>query len=279
MFWGKWPSRLSVWVLTVLGAFATALPRIFPPLEKNAPDRWSISLEASGWVIGAGALAVVAGAVLKEVDTHVVKKGAAGVLERAANAVADLNKQLPRMMDAATTSVDRRGRVIEAAQNCALHLLRESGKNIRVTFYQLDYAETEQPKDTKPGDRPMEQARLLLVGQPLGRGDDPAREEFKYDEYGRATLEKILAKQEIWCGNAKRAARKANWPEPRYRVYISVPVIVDGKVEGMLSCDSLVRSELKRSIAALVKIPASFAGVELRTLESVSAPRRPGVSE
>ncbi|MCM3778810.1 hypothetical protein [Microbacterium hydrocarbonoxydans] len=218
----------------------------------------------------------MAGAALKEIDARVVKKGAAGVLERAAMAVADLHKQLPRMMDS-ETSADRRGRVIEAAQNCAIHLLRESGKNIRVTFYQLDYAETEQLPRSTPGDRPIEQARLILVGEPLGRGDDPARDEFRYDDRGRETLTKILAKEEIWCGNARKQARKMKWPRPRYRVYISVPIVVEGKVEGMLSCDSLVRSELKRSIAALVKIPANFAGMELRTLESASAPVKPGV--
>lgn len=277
MFWGKRLSKALTWTLTVLGAFATTTPRIFPPLPAGR-EGFQISLEAAPLVVGAGAIAVVVGAGLKEIDAHISKKRSSSNLENAARIIAGLHRSLPRMVGS-EHSVHRRDAVVTAAQQCAMDLLRESGAQgkLSATFYQLDYEESKQPGGSTPGERRNEEALLVRVGDTNGRGIELARREFKYDAHGKDTIDKILANKTILCDNAAKEAKRNNWPEPSYGSYLSVPVLVEGKVEGMLSCDSSLKHDLRNSMKQMMAIPASFAGTELRASASTTTPTKPTV--
>lgn len=275
MFWGKWPSIVLTWALTVIGAFATTTPRIFPPLAAGDPGI-QVTAQAAPIVVGAGAFAVVIGASLKELDGYFVKKRSLGSLESAARAIAGLHLRLPKMIDG-EHSMHRRDAVVTAAQQCAIELLRDSGATgkLSATFYQLEYEEREQPEGSLPGERRNEDAVLVRVGETNGRGVEIARSVFRYDKYGKDTIDTILANKPVVCDDAVKQAKQNNWSEPSYGSYLSVPVLVEGRVEGMLSCDSAGKRDLRRSMKHLMSIPASFAGAELRASASATVPTKP----
>jgi hypothetical protein len=265
------------WALTVIGAFAATLPRIFPPLPATV-EGFQISLQAAPFVVGAGAVAVVLGAALKEIDGHIVKKRALSGLQSAALSIAGLHLNLP-MMVGSKHSIHRRDAVVIAAQQCATELLRLSGATgkLSVTFYQLDYEESKQPEGSTPGQRQNAEALLVRVGGTNGRGVELARRDFKYDKWGKDTIDKILANKPNVCHDAVKQAKRNGWPVPSYGSYLSVPVLVEGEVEGMLSCDSTEKRDLPLSMQHMMSIPASFAGAELRASASAATPTKPRV--
>jgi hypothetical protein len=278
LFWGKWPLKVLTWTLTVLGAFTTATPRIFPPLPATV-EGLQISVQAAPIVVGVGAFAVVLGAVFKEIDGHIAKKRSLSALQSAARIIAGLHRSLPRMVGS-EYSIDRRDAVVIAAQQCAMDLLRESGATgkLSVTFYQLEYEESEQPEGSTPGQRQNAEAVLVRVGDTNGRGVELARRDFKYDARGKDTIDNILAKKPHVCDDAVKQAKRNKWPEPSYGSYLSVPVLVEGEVEGMLSCDSTEKRDLRGSMKQMMSIPASFAGAELRASASATTPTKPPVT-
>lgn len=87
----------------------------------------------------------------------------------------------------------------------------------------------------------------------------------------------MLAKRAVVCADAVKEAKRNGWPEPSYGSYLSVPVLVDGEVEGMLSCDSTSKRDFHRSMKHLMAIPASFTGAELRASASATTPSKPSV--
>lgn len=268
---------MLAWALTVVGAFTTATPRIFPPLP-SGDEGFEISAQAAPLVVGAGAVAVVLGAAFKEIDGHIAKRRSLSVLQSAARTISGLHRSLPKMVGS-EHSIHRRDAVVTAAQQCAMDLLRESGARgkLSATFYQLEYEESKQPEGTTPGHRQNAEAVLVRVGDTNGRGVELARRDFKYDARGKDTIDSILANKPSVCDDAVKQAKRHGWPVPSYGSYLSVPVLVEGKVEGMLSCDSTEKRDLRRSMNQLMSIPASFAGAELRASASAITPIKPPV--
>ncbi|KLU08092.1 hypothetical protein ABL57_19880 [Kocuria sp. SM24M-10] len=236
-----------------------------------------------GWADGAiapvyvavGAGCILLGTGLKEIDQWFVKRGAATESNRTANILGDLNNKLARTINQTSSSQERLETIVSAVQHCTLSLLKPAHHSLRVCIYQLDYDEEQMPANTKPGDRPIEQARLLLVGEPLGRGTDAARAQFKYDDAGKDTLTKILARQHVWCRDTKKRATPGLQEGRSYRSYLSVPILIGGEVEGMLTCDAQVKSDLKERMAPVLRMTAIVAGIGLRQSEVASQPVKP----
>ena len=268
-FWGHKRAKVLTWALTALGAIAMAAPRAVGWANGDDGQR-------TYWFIGLGALAILVGSGLKELDQAMVKRGQNKQLERIGHVLGELIAVVARAVTDRTSSVDRRNDVVAAAQRCTLRLLPSKSDGLRVCIYQLEYDEERQARGATPGKRPIEQAHLVLVGEPQGRGLDPARHEFNYDEQGRHTLDKILANKHVWCPDAKRKPTPGLELDRSYKCYLSVPIRVNGQVEGMLTCDAKSRGDLSEKMGPVLRMTAIVAGIGLRQDKISDDPTKPG---
>ncbi len=212
------------------------------------------------------------GAGLKEFEQSKLKREQISQLERLPHVLGEMLSNVPRVTPGDSPSVDRLQRVIDAAQRCTLRFIPSESDGLRVCVYQLEYEEEQQLSGARPGERPIEQAHLVLVGEPQGRSLDPARTEFKYDDEGRYTLQRILAKEVVWCADAKKKPLPGLRPDRSYRCFLSVPIIVDDKVEGMLTCDAISKDDLSRKMISTLRMTAIVAGFGLRRDEIGEVP-------
>lgn len=267
--WGRWPVKLLTWVLPALGAFSMAVPRF---------HGWFEAEGRGPWFVGAGAVAILAGTVLKEVDQSMVKRGQNKELVRIGHVLGELIQTVAGLLTDQSPSVHRLRAVVAAVQRCTLRLIRSESDGLRVCIYQLEYDEERQAAGSTPGVRPISQAHLVLVGEPQGRGLDPARQEFDYDERGRDTLDKIVANKHVWCPDTSKKPTPGLDKDRSYKCFLSVPIWVNGKVEGMLTCDAKSRSDLSEKMVPVLRMTAIVAGIGLSQERVSDDPAKPGQS-
>lgn len=243
------------WLFAALGATAMVAPRLHGVFNDEGRGYW--------W-IGFGAGAVLLSAILKEWDLWDNKRGQDLELVRVGHKIGELITAVAGFMIQASPSVNRTLEVVAAVQRCTLRLVpAASDGNLRVCVYQLEYDEERQAPGSTPGIRPVEEAHLVLVGHPQGRGLDPARQQFDYDEEGRDTLGKIVRNKHVWCSDTKKRPTMGLETGRSYASYLSVPIWVNGKVEGMLTCDSTVKSDLSEKLVPILRMTAVVAGIGL----------------